>query len=428
MTPAAAGANNRMAVLRQIVLHGPLPRTGIAARLGLTGATLSRITRELIGDGLLRELPAQPNAGAGRRAVPIDIEPRSGYVLGIGIDAMLQTVTLTDLRNHVIGAIDLNLPAIDDPDAVIDRVANEGLRLIDTHLPGRGRERLLGGFTMVTGSVDTLAGTVRYSPYLAGWRDVPLRTKLAAALGIPMRVGGLANTIALAEALFGAARGRSHVLCTTCSIGLGTGLILNGRLVTGHHYNAGVVGAMEVPDQTGGVTTLDRVASGRGLLERLYGREVELPGGSMASLAPDLFDAIERDREGDLAVAAVMSELGWRLGFVTAQAVRFVAPEIFVIAGPLSMSPSYVAAARKALAEMLPEAMETEVVASDITGPVSGGSATCALAICEYLFEGNLIYLPPPPPGKTAPGRERRAGRTGALNRTAAVNPARPFG
>ena len=398
MTPARAGERNRIAVLRQIVLHGPLPRTVIADRLGLTGATVSRITRSLIDDGLVRELPEQPSAGAGRRLVPLDLEPRSGFVLGLAIDAMLQTVTLTDLRNQVIGGIELNLPAIDDPDAVIGKVANEGLRLIDTHLPGRDRDRLLGGYTMVAGSVDTEAGIVRYSPYLDGWRDVPVRSKLADLLGIPMVVGGLANSIALAEALFGAAKGLRHVLCTTCSIGLGTGLILNGRLVTGHGYNAGVVGSMEVPDERGGVTTLDRVASGRGMLERLYGREVELTGGSMASLGPGLFDAIERDREGDLAVAAGMSELGWRLGFVTAQAVRFVAPEIFIIAGPLSMSPSYVAAARKALDELMPESLQLDVVASRVTGPVSDMSATCALAICEYLFEGDLSLPPPPPP------------------------------
>ena len=398
MTTAGTGAHNRTAVLRQIVLHGPLPRTEIADRLGLSGATVSRITGRLIDDGLVRELPDQPSADVGRRPVPLDLEPRSGYVLGIAIDAMLQTVTLTDLRNRVVGGIELNMPAIDDPDAVIGRVANEGLRLIDTHLPGRDRERLLGGYTMVAGSVDTEAGTVRYSPYLDNWRDVPVRSKLAGVLGIPMGVGGLANSIALAEALFGVARGRRHVLCTTCSIGLGSGLILNGRLVTGHDYNAGVVGVMEVPDERGGVTTLDRVASGRGVLERLHGREVEITGGSMASLGPGLFDAIERDREGDLAVSAVMSEMGWRLGFVTAQAVRFVAPEIFVIAGPLCLSPSYLAAARKALDELLPATLRIEVAASTVTGPVSDTSATCALAICECLLEGNLDTPPPPPP------------------------------
>ena len=388
-TPQGVGSDNRMAVMREIVLNGPLSRKEIAGRLDLSEAALSRIARRVIDEGLVRELEERPDpdAGPGRPAVPLDVEPRGGYVLGIGIDPMLQTVTLTDLKNQVIAGTDLNLPAIDEPDAAIAQLADEGLRLIDQHLAASDRARLLGGFTMITGAVDTVAGTVRYSPYLREWRDVPLRSQLADRLGIPMSIAGLANTIAMAEVLFGAARGRQHVLCTTCGIGLGTGLILNGRLVTGHRDNAGVVGLMEVTDQTGARTTLDQVASGFGLLQRLKGHDVELSGATMAGLAQDLWDAIERDREGDLTVAAAMSELGWRLGFITVQAIRFVAPEIFVIAGPLATAPSYVAAATAALTELLGP-IDLEVVASSITGPVSGGSATCGLAICEYLFSG----------------------------------------
>ena len=387
-------------MLQEIVLSEPLSRTEIADRLGLTGATVSRITRRLLDEGVVRELPEErnaPKAGPGRRAVRLDIDPRGGHVLGIGIGLTIQTVILTDLKNRVIAGTELQLPEVDDPEAVIDRIARESVRLIDTHVPGRSH--VLGGFTMISGAVDSVQGNVLHSPYLGGWDNVPLQSKLVELTGIPMRVESLSNAIALAETLFGSARGRKDVLCTTCALGLGTGLVLNGRLVAGHNFNAGVIGLMEVTTPAGVMTTLDRVAGGRGVLQRLYGHDVELPGKSPRETARDLFDAIERDRAGDPAIAAIMTEMGYGLGFVTTQGVRFVAPEIFVIAGPLSRAPSYVAAARAALAQGLGR-FAIDVTTSNVVGPVGDLSATCGLAVCEYLYEGTQIPFGSPTPSE----------------------------
>ena len=119
---------------------------------------------------------------------------------------------------------------------------------------------MLGGFTMISGAVDSVQGNVLHSPYLGGWDNVPLQSKLVELTGIPMRVESLSNAIALAETLFGSARGRKDVLCTTCALGLGTGLVLNGRLVAGHNFNAGVIGLMEVTTPAG---VHDDAGSGR---------------------------------------------------------------------------------------------------------------------------------------------------------------------
>ena len=94
-----------------------------------------------------------------------------------------------------------------------------------------------------------------------------------------------------------------------------------------------------------------------------------------------------------------MTEMGYGLGFVTTQGVRFVAPEIFVIAGPLSRAPSYVAAARAALAQGLGR-FAIDVTTSNVAGPVGDLSATCGLAVCEYLYEGTQIPSGSPTPSE----------------------------
>ena len=100
------GLQNRHAVLQETVPSGPLPRAELAVRIGVSQPAVSRITRGLLDEGLLRELPER-RAGAdasrtGRREVPLDIDPQGGYVLGIGIGPTFQTVTVADLGNDVV--------------------------------------------------------------------------------------------------------------------------------------------------------------------------------------------------------------------------------------------------------------------------------------------------------------------------------------
>ena len=229
-THSGLGLLNRRAVLREIVLSGALSRTEIAGRIGVSLPAVSRITRGLLDEGLLRELP-QRRAPEGRKApgrseAPLDIDPQGGYVLGIGIGPTFQTVTVADLGNAVVDGTHLAFETLEDPDHVAQRVAWESRRLIGA-LPD-GRERLLGALVMVTGSVDPASGGIVAAPYL-GWGAYPLEARLSGALDLPVKVQSMASTIARMEVLFGAARGRSAVLTLVCGLGIGAALILDGR-------------------------------------------------------------------------------------------------------------------------------------------------------------------------------------------------------
>ena len=376
---------NRRDVLRELVLRGPQSRAALAGKLGLTGAALSRVTSELLDAGLVRELPEEPRAAPGRRVVPLDIAPEGGYVLGIGVTSVLQTITLADLKDRAIAGTELTLDPVNDADAVIARLARESRRLIDAHVADR--RRLLGGFLATSGRVDGGRGIVRRSLYMgAGWNDMPLRARFASLLDLPMRIEALPAAIGLAEMRFGAARGWNDVLSFTCGLGLGAGLILDGRLVEGRVSSASEIGRAPATAADGATAALDRLASGFAVLRSLGDESagLRLPHGR--ERVEWLFAAIERDRKGDPSVAEAMSGAGRELGRAVARFARFVAPEVVVITGPLSTAPRYLAAAREAAAEEMGTA-PLDVVAGTVTGPVSGLSATCALAVCEYLFE-----------------------------------------
>ena len=307
-------------------------------------------------------------------------------MLGIGIGPSIQTVVLGDIGSGVIAGIELNLDAIDDPDLVIRRVARESRRLIGAHLDDRSR--LLGGLLMITGPVDPVKGSTPGAPYL-GWGPYPLRARLADVLDVPMTVRSMTATIASAELRFGVTRKRRNVLTFLCGLGVGVAVILDGRLIEGGNIPTGGIGAMEVTGEEGAVTTLDHAGSGLGVLRRLHGDDMSPVHATISVSAPALRAAIERDRAGDAEVAEVMAMAGRGLGRVVVQFSRFAMPETVLIAGPLSMSPSYMAAIAETVERH--EAMgPVEVLASNVTGPLSGWSASCAMAVWEYLIERPL--------------------------------------
>jgi glucokinase len=146
---------------------------------------------------------------------------------------------------------------------------------------------------------------------IEGWRGFPLRSRLAAALGIGVHIDNDAKALALGEGWLGAAAGERSYLAMVVSTGVGGGIVLDGRLLGGAQGNAGHIGHIIVePDgRTCG-------CGARGCLEaEASGTAIAARTGRPASEAGD----DERARSGRLvgrAVASVAALLDLRLAVV----------------------------------------------------------------------------------------------------------------
>lgn len=393
-------APSQQAALREIVLHGPVSRNDIAARVNLTAPTVSRLTRRLLDARIVRELPEAPGAESpcapGRRAVRLDLDPHGGFVLGLSIFPIAQMVSLANLKNRIVAATAQSVAAYDDPDRVIARLAEEGRRLVANHVGDRGR--LLGGFAIVDGAVDSRSGAVAHSSDLGGWENVALGERLSELFDAPFGVENTTRARALAATRFGPAHGRDNVLALDCGKRIDSAVMAGGRLLS----------AGAVSHRTTGDTDLDREAGAARILGGLNSVD---PGRMSAWERTDaLLDAIERDTDRESSVGALMTEAGRALGRAAAAWTRLVESEIVVLSGPLALSPSYVEGVRSAIAEEN-DAPGLEVAASAFAGTIAGGRSTsCSLAICEHLFERPLDidrFLPSPPPPAPGGGERR---------------------
>ena len=146
---------------------------------------------------------------------------------------------------------------------------------------------------------------------IPGWRDFPLRRRLAEAVALPVHVDNDAKALALAEGWRGAARGVDAFVAMVVSTGVGGGIVLDGRLLEGAAGNAGHIGHVIVEPEgrtfaCGAVGCLEAEASGSAIAART---------GRPAADAPPS----ERARAGQMvgrAVATVANLLDLRLAVV----------------------------------------------------------------------------------------------------------------
>ncbi len=198
----------------------------------------------------------------------------------------------------------------------------------------------------VPGMLDR-GGTLVFSPNLHGAEDAHLASMVGERLGdTTVVVENDANCAALAEHALGAARGVDHALVVTLGTGIGGGLVVDGRVLTGGAGFAGEIGHMMVdragpPCPCGSRGCWERFASGDGLgrlaREAAAGRRldavVQLAGGDPEEVRGE--HVTQAAQAGDPEALAVVDELGWWVAMGLVNLTAAVDPERIVLGGGL---------------------------------------------------------------------------------------------
>jgi predicted NBD/HSP70 family sugar kinase len=225
---------NRAAIFRLIGAEGPIARTHVARRLGLSAATVTAVTRELLDQGLLRVAERAPSNG-GRPAVLLELVGGAASAFGAKIAV-----------DHVVGVrVDIEANVLERYDVAFDATAPDALAtlgdVLSTWLLGTpGATPLLGIGLGVPGVFDGRTG--RLDSPLLGWRDVELSRILQQRLGLPVFVDNDVNTLAIAERLYGRAQNVGHFVTVTIGRGVGLGIVAGGDIYRGFRGGAGEFG------------------------------------------------------------------------------------------------------------------------------------------------------------------------------------------
>jgi glucokinase len=223
-------------------------------------------------------------------------------------------------------------------DKTPERVAELVARLVSEVDPQGERAGVGIGFA---GMLRGWTGVVVNAPNF-GWREVDFRGALRGRLGERVELYNDLNAIAYGEARYGAARGVADVLCVFVGTGVGSGLVLGGRLYSGASHLAGEIGHTKVIPGgrrcgCGQLGCLEAYTSGANLRARA---QEELVG--KQSLALDLAGGIEHVHAGHLDEAArrgdayadrLWDEVSLLLGVALGNAVTVLNPSRLVMGG-----------------------------------------------------------------------------------------------
>jgi glucokinase len=163
-----------------------------------------------------------------------------GFLLGIDLGGSKLAIAIADADGGLVAHQKRPSRISGDPEADVMAIAADAAALISrSRLAPRDFDA--AGLSL-PGPIDHERGAVLAPPNLPGWEDVPLRDRMSELLGLPVRLENDANAAALAEWRYGAGRGARNLVYLTMSTGIGTGLILDGRLYRGHRGRASEFG------------------------------------------------------------------------------------------------------------------------------------------------------------------------------------------
>lgn len=263
----------------------------------------------------------------------------SQYVFGVDIGGTTVKLGLFDTEGNLLDKWEIPTRTEESGSNILPDIAKAILqKMEEKHL---AKEKVAGVGVGAPGPIDN-QGVVHRAVNL-GWGVFSIKDTLEEILEMPVMAGNDANVAALGEMWKGGGQGSSDLIVVTLGTGVGGGIIVDGKILTGATGAGGEIGHIHVEDNEsekcgcGNTGCLEQYASATGVTRlanrKLAESETEsmLRGGEVS--AKTVFDAV---KAGDALAMEVASEFGKYLGNCLAAIAGVVNPEAIVLGGGVS--------------------------------------------------------------------------------------------
>ena len=385
---------NTSLVLNALRLHAPISRAELANITNLNRSTISNIVNVLLEDGLVLEMDTMESK-IGRPGIALALRPEGGAVIGVEIGVGFISVILTDFIANILWRewVDFSptkpqIEIIAEAEGLIDQAISFAE---EKHL------RVLGIGLGVPGLVNVQKGELLFAPNLS-WQDVPLRLMWNQRFHLPLFVENEANLGALGEYYFGVGRDVDNFIYLSSGVGLGGGVIIDGKLFKGGRGFAGEIGHIQRDPQgelcgCGRRGCWETQVGPRAVLQRVKRAIQADPESTAAKYANGDLDHLTFNQvvdcalQGDQLCRSAMEEVGKNLGTGIADLANIFNPQMVVIGGTFSYG-------REIILPVIKDTISTETlpaVREDLNVIFSeNGADTCVLGAIAVVLDDIL--------------------------------------
>jgi predicted NBD/HSP70 family sugar kinase len=412
--------HNRSALLSKLFFDGPLSRHELSSLTGLSAATVSNVTGELIDERLIVEAGLIDSDG-GRPRVLLRVDPNYGHVVGVDVGETGVKVELFDLAMTGLATVEQPLPSVrPEPAAVVEQVVS-GLHEVMAKA-GVAESGVIGVGIGVPGSVEHTGDAVRVHAPTIGWDGVPLGALLReSGVTLPLFFDNGAKTLGQAEMWFGAGKGAGHAVIVLIGSGVGAAVVTDGSTYRGATSSAGEWGHTVIsyggrPCRCGSRGCLEAYVGAEAILDRYR----QARGGRGVSGADDQagIEALIAAAGRSKTAAKVLQETAGYLGAGIANLVNLFNPERIVLGGwaGLALGPTLLDGIREsAEAHALRHTYGQTTIELCQLGPDAVAFGAATLPVAAMLVSGG------DPRGTGKPKRQPRSTRPRTVDTTDAA-------
>jgi len=333
-------------IIKYLIISGDSSIADLSKEIELSVPTVTKLVMELLEDGYILDSGKQ-NTSGGRKPNIYGINPASGYFVGVDVNRKRVMLATVDFNGKLIDE-DVNIPydlknTPESLDALCD-IINSYIDNLSVN-----RDKILQIGVNMTGRVNTSTG---YSFSFFCFDEEPLSQIMEKKLGIPVTLENDSRAMAYGEYMAGIVQGEKNVLFVNVNWGLGSGLILDGKLYYGKSGFSGEFGHISAFDNEiicgcGKKGCLETEASGfavqRILMERYkQGSTTILSDKIKEKGEVSLNDFVDAVLKEDVLAIEIVEQIGLHLGRWIAGLINIFNPELVVIGGPLSLTNDYI--------------------------------------------------------------------------------------
>lgn len=332
-------------IIKYLIITGDSSIADLSKEIELSVPTVTKLVMELLEDGYILDSGKQ-NTSGGRKPNMYGINPASGYFVGVDVNRKRVMLATIDFNGKIVDE-EVNVPYdLKNTPESLDALCE----IINAYIDNLSvsRDKILQIGVNMTGRVNTSSG---YSFSFFCFDEEPLSHIMENKLGIPVTLENDSRAMAYGEYMAGIVQGEKNVLFINVNWGLGSGLILDGKLYYGKSGFSGEFGHISAFDNEiicgcGKKGCLETEASGfaiqRILMERYKQGSTTILSDTIKEKGEvSLNDFVDAVLKEDVLAIEIVEQIGLHLGRWIAGLINIFNPELVVIGGPISLTNDY---------------------------------------------------------------------------------------